>query len=271
MIRQLHEPDRNAAAALLQRAPVYTLYTLGNMEAIGFDQSFCQFWGDVAPDGQMRAVLNRYMTGWVIFGLPGADWAGLAEILDSHNVTPQRLQDNPYGVESWLPYLRRYRAEQVDEAHLMALDLADFVPTKPPQTVRVRRAEMADLPRLTAFFADAGSMSRSAQGVERPLRDTRIWLAELAALPADGTNPILSTALTNAEVSDRAMIGGVYTPPAYRNQGLSRAVCTALCADLFADAKQPVLYWENPAAGAVYRRLGFQDLGIWRSVNLAAV
>jgi len=41
-----------------------------------------------------------------------------------------------------------------------------------------------------------------------------------------------------------------------------------LCADLLADGKQPVLYWKRPAAGAVYRKLGFHAVGAWRSVWL---
>ena len=270
MIRPLHEPDRFAAVDLLQRAPIYNLYMLGNLAANGFDQSFCQFWGDVAEDGRVRAVLNRYMNGWVIYGLPHAQWAGLAAILDAHPIPALRLQDNPGGIESWLPYLRRYRAAETDLAQVMALAQTDFRPCAPPVDVRVRRADMADLPRLVDFFADAGEMSRSPAGVERPLRDTRVWLAELAERPPGSDNPVLSAALTNAEMADRAMIGGVYTPPAYRNQGLSRAVCSALCGDLFAHAKQPVLYWMNPAAGSVYRRLGFREMGVWRSVNLAA-
>ena len=146
------------------------------------------------------------------------------------------------------------------------LPAADFRPLSPAADVRVRRAQMADLPRLVDFFAEAGSMTRSPAAVERPLRDTRVWLAEAA--DATAKSPILSTALTNAEVADRAMIGGVFTPPVHRNRGLSGAVCSALCADLFANKNHPVLYWENPAAGSVYTKLGFHPMGLWRSVTL---
>jgi predicted GNAT family acetyltransferase len=67
------------------------------------------------------------------------------------------------------------------------------------------------------------------------------------------------------------MIGGVYTPPAMRGRGLSQAVCSALCAELMAAQKQPILYWDTPAAGAVYRKLGFCATGTWRSVWLHSV
>ena len=106
-------------------------------------------------------------------------------------------------------------------------------------------------------------MARTPAAVERPIRDTRLWLAE-------EQGEVISTALTNAETSTLAMIGGVYTPPAQRGRKLSQAVCSALCADLLAADKQPVLYWGNPAAGAVYHKLGFRPQGQWRAVWLQA-
>ncbi|MCC6166568.1 MAG: GNAT family N-acetyltransferase [Caldilineaceae bacterium] len=264
MIRPLREAARSAAVALLRAAPYLNLYLLGNIESLGFDQPFCEFWGDF--DGPvLRAMVNRYMQGWSVYGNADADWAGLAAVVDGHPVDAERLQDNPGGIPSFLPYLRRYEAFKVEEQQVMDLAEADFRPRPAPEGVRVRRASLTDLGALALFYSDAGSMSRSPLGVERPLRDTRLWLAE-ADGKADGE--VLSAALTNAETRDLAMIGGVYTPPQWRNRGLSQVVCSALCADLLATGKRPVLYWHNPSAGRVYARLGFRLRGVWRSARL---
>jgi predicted GNAT family acetyltransferase len=261
MIRLLHERDRAAAVALLRAAPYLNLYLLGNMESLGFAADFCEYWGDFAGD-TLRGVLNRYMSGWSLYGRADTDWAGMAAVVDSHPVAAVRLQDNPGGTASFVPYLRCYRASKVSEEPVMDLAAEDFRPRPAPDGVYVRRAGLDDLPALAAFYGDAGSMSRSPLGVERPLRATRLWLALL-----DGE--VVAAALTNAETCDLAMIGGVYTPPAWRNRGLSQAVCSALCADLLAAGKQPVLYWDNPAAGKVYEKLGFRPRGVWRSVWLS--
>lgn len=267
MIRQLNEADRTVTNTFLSLAPHFNLYMLGNLEKLGFDAEFCQFWGDFAPDadgGALRAVLNRYMTGWTIYGAAAADWAALGAILDQHPAGGARLQDNPGGIDSFLPYLHRYRAEHMEREEVMVLQPANFQPAAPPAGVGIRRATLADLPRLTAFYANAEHMSRTPAAIERPLRDTRLWLAEQA-------EQLVATALTNAETHNLAMIGGVYTPPAARGRGLSQAVCSALCAELLAEQKQPVLYWGTPAAGAVYRKLGFSSTGQWRSVWLEAI
>jgi predicted GNAT family acetyltransferase len=201
------------------------------------------------------------MTGWSVYGEAAADWGGLGQVLDTHPAGALRLQDNPGGIASLLPYLRRYQGEQIKVEELMNLEPSAFLPVAPPTNVTVRRATLADLPALTEFYATAGEMARSPAAIARPLQDTRLWLVEQQ-------RTVLATALTNAEIHHLAMIGGVFTESAMRGRGLSQAVCSALCAELLAEGKQPALYWVNPAAGAVYRKLGFRPIGHWRSVWL---
>lgn len=201
------------------------------------------------------------MTGWVVFGHRGTDWSALGQILDEHPIKAERLQDNPVGIESFLPYIKKYQARNIAVEELMSLKREHFSPADSSSTVSVRRATMDDLDALTDFYANADYMSRTRQSIEQPLRRTRIWLAK-------EKGKVVSAALTNAETDDLAMIGGVYTEPDARGRGLSQVVCSALCQDLLSAQKRPVLYWETPAAGAVYRKLGFQAVGHWRAVLL---
>ncbi|MCL4860460.1 MAG: GNAT family N-acetyltransferase [Caldilineaceae bacterium] len=265
MIRLLTESDRSAVTALLSSEPSFNLYMLGTLEKLGFDQDFCQFWGDFDTEatgqGALRGVINRYMVGWTVYGRADADWAALAQVLDAHPLQADRLQDNPGGTPSLLPYLRRYRTTKLVIEEVMELPKPRFRPAAPPAGVVVRRATIDDLEPLVTFYAGADDMSRTRAGVLRPLQDTRLWLAEEGGL-------ILATALTNAETNQLAMIGGVYTQPAARGRGLSQAVCSALCQDLLGAGLHPVLYWGQPAAGAVYRKLGFHATGKWRAVWL---
>jgi hypothetical protein len=261
MIRRLGEPDRAALKALLSQAPQVNLYLLGNLETNGFDQDFCEFWGDVS-DGRVRGVVNRYMIGWTVYGEVEADWTGLGATVDAHDVIAERLQDNPGGVPSFLPYLQRYMLASLTEDTLMELPSGGLQTQETPTGFIVRRATIHDLPELVNFYADAADMTRSPAAIERPLLDRRIWIALKG-------NEVVSAALTNAETSEMAMIGGVYTAPAWRGNRLSQAVCSALCTDLIADGRQPTLYWHNPPAGRVYTKLGFRPIGKWRSVRLA--
>lgn len=267
MIRPLTERDRHDLVALLSAAPEYNLYLMGNVETLGFDQPFCRFWGDFGEGDLLRGTANRYMTGWGVYGQPDADWVGLAGLIDL-DPEAERLQDNPGGIPSLLPLLSRHTASSADEEELMRLDADRFAAQPPPPGIKVRRATMDDLQALVAHYANAGEMRRSPLGVERPLRDGVIFVAEAA--DAD-TRTVVSSALTNAETRTHAMVGGVYTPEPWRGRGLSRAVCSALCGHLIGQGKQPVLYWKTPAAGRVYRTLGFTAIGTWRAVRLKPI
>jgi uncharacterized protein len=263
MIRRLEEADRAAVIELLGVAPQLNLYLLGNLESPGFDQGYCEFWGDVT-DGHVAGVINRYMMGWSVYGRAEADWAGLGALVDSHPVKAERLQDNPGGIPSLLPFLSAYTPRSIDEETLMELPITEFRPRTAPAGFVVRRATLDDLAGLAQLYAGAEDMARTPAQVERPLRVRRIWMVE-----KDGE--VVAAALTNAETDSLAMIGGVYTAPAWRGYGLSQAVCSALCDELIATGRQPALYWQNPSAGHVYTKLGFRPVGTWRSVRLVRV
>ena len=106
--------------AFLAEAPHHNLYLMGNMSTLGFDRDFCEFWGDWA-DGALRGVVNRYMTGWTLYGRADADWPALVAVIDDHPLPAERLQDNPGGIASILPLLRRYVAIAVEVEELMQL------------------------------------------------------------------------------------------------------------------------------------------------------
>ncbi len=260
MIRPLTNADLEIAYAFCERRPALNLYLLGNMETLGLETDFCQFWGSFDEEGRLNGVLNRYMDGWNIADAEGCDYEGFGRIVDEHPAGAARLQDNPRHIESFLPFIHRYQPTEILTEYLCELHPEDFRPQCKPWPVR--RATMNDYEALCQFYARAENMARTPKAVERPLRDGRVFITEV-----DGV--IVSSALTNAETKNLAMIGGVYTPPEHRGKGYAGAAMVALCRSLIEDGLRPVLYYHHPAAGAIYRRLGFTDLGEWRAVRLA--
>ncbi len=262
MIRLLTSADYSPAYAFCAQNPALNLYFLGNLETLGLEADICQFWGSFDAQGQLNGVLNRYMDGWNIADGPGCDYEGFGQVLDSHPAGAARLQDNPRHTPSFQPFITRYQATEELTEYLCDLNLDDFNPTS--ASWPARRATLADFDALCAFYAQAEDMARTPRGVERPLTSGRVFIVEVGG-------EIVSSVLTNAETRTAAMIGGVYTPPNHRGHGYAGAAMVALCRSLFADALRPVLYFHHPAAGAIYRRLGFRDLGLWRAVRLEGV
>nr|WP_319521082.1 GNAT family N-acetyltransferase [uncultured Sphaerochaeta sp.] len=75
---------------------------------------------------------------------------------------------------------------------------------------------------------------------------------------------LVCTAYTTAKTSSGAMIIGVATHPAYRKRGYASMVMNHICEQGFKNGLSFLcLFYDNPAAGAIYHRIGFETIGRW--------
>jgi predicted GNAT family acetyltransferase len=59
------------------------------------------------------------------------------------------------------------------------------------------------------------------------------------------------------------MVVGVCTKEEYRKRGLASIVVEKLVKDVLAEGKIACLFYDNPEAGRIYKRIGFKDIGMW--------
>ena len=254
-IRQLHCEDTDDLLALLSQDPYYNIFMVGNL-SLGLDHPDLDYWGSYR-DGRLVGALMRYQAFWNVYDAGEADLRGFAWLMDRRGDV-QTLHGRDELIARLARLLRGYAVSEDHRLHFCHLpELRPvFIPPYP-----VRRATLADLPALVAFYAGAERMSRDEQAVRRCLEHGRIFIAT-----AEGR--IVSAALTSAETKELAMIGGVYTSPAFRQRGYASACLFAICQDLAADGKEACLFYDNPVAEGIYRRLGFQEMGHWRLLLL---
>lgn len=81
----------------------------------------------------------------------------------------------------------------------------------------------------------------------------------LAIVGADGR--LWSAASSAGENASTAMIVGVFTLPTHRRRGLAELLMRTLATRLLSENKLPTLFYENPLAGTLYRRIGFTPTG----------
>lgn len=128
---------------------------------------------------------------------------------------------------------------------------------------RAEKAKEEDLESLVALERSfqlefLGSVSRDWEIRLRMLRAVEGGVAALARWE--------DKAVAKAEleaVTPRAdELGGVYTLPGYRRRGLAAEVCSLLCYESLSQGKVVRLETrkDNPAAMALYRKLGFREL-----------
>lgn len=257
-VRALTRKDEPALHALLMRDPFYNLFMIGDLEMMGLGTKELSFWGRFSPTGEMIGAAMRYHVSWCFCATEDFDLHSFARLIDDH---PDSLVINghPDLVDPIVAHLERYGVDELHASYYCRLRLDSALPAPAWPT---RRATLADVNALTELYASSGMMRRGADGLRHKLEaGGRIVVTE-----DDGQ--IVSSALTTAETNDAAMIGGVFTPEPRRNRGYASAAMTHLCAELISERKQPCLFYDNPAAGAIYRWLGFEDIGPWHMVLL---
>lgn len=73
---------------------------------------------------------------------------------------------------------------------------------------------------------------------------------------------LVSLAKTSASNSMSAMVVGVATDPDYRRRGYASLAMKELCKTAFAEGKKFLcLFYDNPEAGRIYHRIGFEKVG----------
>jgi uncharacterized protein len=264
--RALTSRDSAAFYALCARYPMRTLTSRLNVEAHGFQGPVVRSWGvfNEAQD-ELAGLLLRYGNTAVAVDGDGGCAPAFANMIDE--------QRNIVGVRGSLEVvggiqalLRRYTPTDWEDSYFLTLH-------RPPAIDgaafdNARRASLRDIDLLTELYSGAGAMYRSRSNVASKLAQSRVFVVDEPPVGRRAKR-IASCALLNVEGADAGLIGGVYTLPSARGKGYAGACTALLAADLQRDGKTPCLFYENPIAGKVYRRLGFDDASRWAVLILA--
>jgi predicted GNAT family acetyltransferase len=255
-IRQLNRDDTDELLEFLYQDSYYNIFMVGNLENMGLAHPDLDYWGSFR-EGKLAGALMRYRVFWNVYDAGEADLRAFAWLMDRRRDV-QALHGRDELIARLAKSLRDYEVREERRLHFCRLP-----ELKPALTSShsVRRATLADLPSLVAFYSEAEEMSRDEQSVRSCLEQGRIFVATTKGR-------ITSAALTNTETQNLAMIGGVYTPLEFRHQGYANACMVAICQDLAADGKEACLCYDDPVAGGIYRRLGFKKIGYWRLLLL---
>ncbi|TPG85698.1 GNAT family N-acetyltransferase [Brevibacillus laterosporus] len=259
MIRKLTKVDREAFFELVAEEKSLNLFLIGDVENFGFSTHFQELWGEwSAEDGnRLSAVLLRYYHGYVFYAPGRFDVEGFSSIL----LADQKLeilsgkQDCMQAFASYLPKhvtKTTYFAELVDDSRLPRDKINSF---------DVNKATVQDVKKIVQLRDQIKEFGISANA-EEALRHTLESGTGRTYYVAVNRETV-ACASTTAECSMAAMIVGVCTHPAYRKRGYASACMIALCKVVLAEGRNLCLFYDNPEAGAIYKRLGFQDIGMW--------
>ncbi|MBY6036410.1 GNAT family N-acetyltransferase [Fictibacillus nanhaiensis] len=240
----------------LSEEPALNLFILADIENFGYETDFQEIWADVDRAGDIQGILLRYLGNYLPYGKDTINAAEFSKIINN-DTSYEMLSGKKEIVEQFYPYVQFTRTKETFFAELKDNSLLK----EEIKREGIQQAELHDVDDLMAL---------KKQIVEFSIGETARQSLEQALKTKTGRTyfikegeTIVSCASTTAENSLSAMIVGVCSHPDKRGQGLASLCMDALCQDVLAEGKTLCLFYDNPKAGSIYKRLGFKDIGFW--------
>ncbi|MFZ7944100.1 GNAT family N-acetyltransferase [Neobacillus sp. 19] len=258
MIRKLTEQDHQQVITFLSEEPSINLFIIGDLEVFGYSSEFQEIWAEFDEENMIKAVILRFHQSFIPYAKGEFDTEGFVTIMKQYN-QPILLSGKSDIVEQF---------EVFDDLHLgkkqvtfFAECLTDEYLSTENQSIAINKATIKDVDQIIElrgsieeFHISSDAREILVQAMES--NTSRTYYTE-------DNNVITSCVSTTAENSLSAMIVGVCTRKEYRRQGIATAIMQRLFQDILDEGKKLCLFYDNPEAGRIYKKLGFKDIGKW--------
>jgi len=234
------------------------LFIEGDIESYGLE-------GDIVTmysfgDEWDYLVLRYYENYMITTSKPGGDLSQVAAFLKQQNMLClSAKEDILLEIQQYFPHVK------VQGTYMCRLDKDHFTP-KAFSDKAVVRLTADDSRSIIDLYKQIEEFARPyIEHEEDKLKQTRELLENggLGFGIFDEKNLVCMATIT-AKTKSGAMIIGVATHPSYRNRGYASQVMNRLCSQCFSDGLGFLcLFYDNPLAGAIYHRIGFETVGRW--------
>ncbi|MER1990706.1 MAG: GNAT family N-acetyltransferase [Solibacillus isronensis] len=266
MIRKLTNEDLEITMALVHKKPAENLFIIGDIEAYGMESDIQDLWGQFEGN-QLKAILLRYDQNYIPYSEGNYDVEGFAKIINENRgrIEISGLQHLVAPLKKWID-----RGIRRDSETYYAKCTKLTVPTAEldfSNVTYLQPGEYAENIEMLQSIPEFSTGTFSVEGRERAekFKTGRTYIIR------DEQGVMVSSASTTAENSQSAMIVGVGTRPGYGKKGYATHCMLKLCQDLLDEGKSICLFYDNPAAGRIYKRIGFEDIGFWTMVRYEEV
>ncbi|KYG88892.1 GNAT family N-acetyltransferase [Metasolibacillus sp. FSL K6-0083] len=261
MIRLLTTADHDICMALVQQQPAENLFIIGDIEAFGYDQPFQKIWGQFEGE-ELIAVLLKYESNYIPYAQGAFDVQGFAAIINSDDEMTE-LSGLKHLTDLLEPYIHKELFKKQELYYAKCTELQKIYEEQELQHVELLTRD--EIEENIALLSTIPEFEGSPITVEGKLRVLESKTGRTYFMREDGV--MVSTASTTAENSLSAMVVAVATLENYKKKGYATKCMQKLCSELLDEGKSLCLFYDNPAAGAIYKRLGFEDIGFWNMLR----
>lgn len=256
MIRLLTEEDRDNVLRYLYQDPAYNIFIIGDIEAFGFDKPFQRIYAEF-DDEKLLSVFLRYRDSAIYY----------ADTLRFNKAYLAIFENNPFSyisgktalMDLLKPHLASYK-----NFHTYFCEAKAFNLDYQLDTSIKRMVTKIDAYKIYDLISTVEEFSAFHQDKEAYADAKMKSIAMGMTLYIEQEGQAISTVATTAETTKNAMVVAVATREDARNKGYASQLMKALMYEyLIKKQKRLCLFYDNPSAGKIYQRLGFETIGTW--------
>ncbi|KMQ03175.1 GNAT family N-acetyltransferase [Bacillus cereus] len=257
MMRKLTKKDHEQVFAYLKEEAALNLFIIGDIEAFGYDTDFQELWGVFKENGTLKSILLRFHEAFIPYSKEDFVTLDYEALLSAYK--PLKLSGKSTIVEQFetAPSLQlgvkneMYFCECLNDNNLPSTPIHETI----------KLASLDDIERIMKLRSDIAEFPTTNES-EKILRQAiETNTGRTYYIEKDGA--IIASASSSAENSLSAMVVGVCTHPNYRGSGYASLILQKMIQDFTKEGRALCLFYNNPAAGRIYKRLGFKDIGMW--------
>lgn len=263
------ENDREKILDYISAEPEMNLFLYGDIESYGVDGEPVSMYAQ-ERDGGWDSIILRYFDFFILYSRSG-DYDA-KEAADFINSFPS--VDCVSGKTSLLRRMEKYFPQfKLDSTYMCRCNsLAETaVPELSGGAVLkpLGHDNVDEMSELLESIKEFGNVYDGEEGnrKHREQLHTNFDHGSIA-VGVFVNGKIVSVASTSGANSISTMVVGVATAEGSRGRGYASAAVYELCRRSFADGKRFIcLFYDNPDAGRIYRRLGFAELGEYAMIR----
>lgn len=256
MIVKLDQTWHEKVMDYLSAEPALNLFIIADIENFGYETDSQDIWADVEDNGAIKGILLRYKGNYLPYAKGEINAKAFSEIINKDK-SYEMLSGKKEITDQFTPYLQ---FERTKELYFAELKDAKSI-KKNISRESIIQAELKDVDSLMELKYLIKEFSIGITAKESLEQALSTKTGRTYFIREDDV--IVSCASSTAENSLSAMIVGVCSHPEKRNKGYASLCMEALCYDILAEGKTLCLFYDNPKAGSIYKRLGFKDIGFW--------
>ncbi|MBH0172750.1 GNAT family N-acetyltransferase [Fictibacillus sp. 23RED33] len=240
----------------LSEEPALNLFIIADIENFGYETDSQDIWADVDDNESITGILLRYKGNYLPYAKGEINAKAFSEIINKDK-SYEMLSGKKEITEQFIPYLNFERTKELYFAELKDAKALNHNSSRQ----NIIQADVKDVESLMElkYLINEFSIGKTAKESLEQALSTKTGRTYFIR----EEDTVVSCASSTAENSVSAMIVGVCSHPEKRNKGYASLCMEALCYDILAEGKTLCLFYDNPKAGSIYKRLGFKDIGFW--------